>query len=914
MQTLIRLLLLLAFPVLLTVCSADPKILISVKVQALPAGIESLYVAADLDGFHAETQISGNLDSFAFYLPEGALGRMTLELQGLGPDGCSTAIGHAAAADTRPGSTVELSVAMKELTTKLCPVRIKRQADPTDQSSLVISAPAGIHCGDICTAFFPLDTTIDLEATPRLGTLFQRWTGAPSCDTASRCRVVVTQALELAAQFNDNLVTVEPSDSGRVVSEPPGIDCPGTCSARFAADTQVVLTAKPAIPGKVGLWGDPCQGYTTCRLKVRGPVAPSVRFVDNSLSIGSMNGANLSIVSSPPGINCGATCSGVFPIGTVVTLTADSKNGAFINWSAPCTSGPTCKLVLDQPTKLRVIKAAAPACARGTLCLESPRPFAGIYNAVWTHSPGNAWLVGNSGLIGHWSQDHVDPVPSGTSSQLNAVHGSDPTNVWVVGNDGNVLRYDGQSWQKVPTGNTNSYRGVWAFSRTNVWVVGTGSALHWDGTQLQTISDLLLADCTQILGISPSEIWALGGSGKVVRSDGTSAQLVTTSVPAGKTVSGLAGTGPADLWIGDSAGGVNHYDGTSWQRSTLSSTAISGLQALSDGDLWVALQIATSNGQGLGRFDGQSFTQVPATTDRIRALSASAPDNLWIVDFYGKVFHWDGHALLELSSKLTASNFTAISGSSASHVMVFGPYDSTFRFDGSHWTPAPSLPFESPSSALVVSAADAWAVDSSVKGAVARFDGTKWQLHFIPGATNESFRAVGGSSSDDIWLGGQQTDYHFDGAAWTAVPASGGALGFWTHPADKTVWAISSAYLRKWTGTAWQQYSLPFMQPTSIWGSSASDIWVGGANGKIARFNGTSVVSHPSFTANTITSLWGTRADSVLAAVDNTAFRFDGTSWSRLSSPTSYSPRASWGAGGKVYLVGDNGLLVSYEE
>lgn len=914
MQTLIRLLLLLVFPVLLTGCSADPKILISVKVQDLPAGIESLYVAADLDGFHAETQISGNLDSFAFYLPEGALGRMTLELQGLGPDGCSTAIGHAAAADTRPGSTVELSVVMKELPTKLCPVRIKRQADPADKSSLVISAPAGIHCGDICTAFFPLATTIDLEATPRLVTLFQGWTGAPSCDTASRCRVVVTQALELAAQFSDNVITVEPGDSGRVVSEPPGIDCPGTCSARFAADTPVVLTAKPAIPGKIGQWEGPCQGYTICRLKVRGAVAPSVRFVDNSLSIGSMTSADLRIVSSPPGITCGATCSGVFPIGTVVTLTAEGNNGSFINWSAPCTVGPTCKLVLNQPTRLRVIKPTPLVCTRGTLCQESPRHSTNQYTAIWTSSPGNAWLVGYGGTIGHWNQDHDDPVQSGTSSQLNAVHGSDPANVWAVGNNGTVLRYDGQSWQQVPTGNTNSYRGVWAFSRTDVWVVGTGSALHWDGTQLQTISDPLLADCAQILEISPSEIWALGGSGKVVRFDGTSSQLVTTSVPAGKTVSGLAGTGSANIWIGDSAGGVNHYDGTSWQRLTLSSTAISGLQALSNDDLWVALQIATPNGQGLGRFDGQSFTLFPPSTERILALSASAPDNLWILDFDRRVFHWDGQALLELTSNLTESNLTAISGSSASHAMVFGPYDDSFRFDGSHWTRAPSLPLEHPLSALVVSATDAWAVGSTVKGVVARFDGTKWQLYFVPGATTEIFGAVGGSSSSDIWLGGQQTDYHFDGVAWTAVPAGGGALGFWSNPADKTVWSINGTYLRKWTGTAWQQYSLPFTAPTSIWGASASDIWVGGKDGKIARFNGTSAVLHPAFTASSITGIWGTRADSVLAAVNNTAFRFDGTSWSQLSSPSSRYVRALWGAGGKVYLAGDNGLLLSYEE
>jgi hypothetical protein len=59
------------------------------------------------------------------------------------------------------------------------------------------------------------------------------------------------------------------------------------------------------------------------------------------------------VTSSPAGIDCGATCTGSFPAGTQVTLTARPPTGGFLpqmifaGWSGPCTGLGPCVVTMD---------------------------------------------------------------------------------------------------------------------------------------------------------------------------------------------------------------------------------------------------------------------------------------------------------------------------------------------------------------------------------------------------------------------------------------------------------------------------------------------------------------------------------------------------------------------------------------
>jgi len=60
-------------------------------------------------------------------------------------------------------------------------------------------------------------------------------------------------------------LSVNISGPGRVISIPPGIDCPAsTCLANFPRDTSVTLAASPTADGQFMSWSGDCAGAMGC--------------------------------------------------------------------------------------------------------------------------------------------------------------------------------------------------------------------------------------------------------------------------------------------------------------------------------------------------------------------------------------------------------------------------------------------------------------------------------------------------------------------------------------------------------------------------------------------------------------------------------------------------------------------------
>lgn len=126
-------------------------------------------------------------------------------------------------------------------------------------SGSVFSTPPGIDCGADCSESFTIDTEVDLSATPDDDSLFSGWSGDDDCEDGS---VTMTEDVSCQAQFDlmthQLTVVVSGSGSGRVTSDPPGIDCGLDCEEVYPAYTEVALSAT-AQPGSLfGAWsGDP---------------------------------------------------------------------------------------------------------------------------------------------------------------------------------------------------------------------------------------------------------------------------------------------------------------------------------------------------------------------------------------------------------------------------------------------------------------------------------------------------------------------------------------------------------------------------------------------------------------------------------------------------------------------------------
>jgi phospholipase C len=155
----------------------------------------------------------------------------------------------------------------------------------------ITSSPAGINCPSTCSATYNTGTQIVLTETPGAGSGFTGWGGACS-GTASTCTIMLNANQSASASFGQQSgnITLTVTDTatapaqGTVTSSPAGITCPGTCSATFAANTQVTLTETPGAPSTFSMFagwsGGGCTGTAaTCALTLTANQTVTATFI-----------------------------------------------------------------------------------------------------------------------------------------------------------------------------------------------------------------------------------------------------------------------------------------------------------------------------------------------------------------------------------------------------------------------------------------------------------------------------------------------------------------------------------------------------------------------------------------------------------------------------------------------------------
>jgi phospholipase C len=224
---------------------------------------------------------------------------------------------------------------------------------PTSATGTVTSSPAGISCPGTCSASFASNTQVTLTAKPASNEFFGGWSGG-GCSGTSTCAVTLTATTSVAASFNaGDSVTVAVTGTGTVTSSPAGINCPGTCSAGFAPNSQVTLTETPATGEYFGGWsGGGCSGASTCAITLTAATNVTAAFTGGDALTVALTGTG-TVISSPAGINCPTTCSANFAPGTQVSLSETPASGQYFGgWSGGCSGAGACAVTVSAATNV----------------------------------------------------------------------------------------------------------------------------------------------------------------------------------------------------------------------------------------------------------------------------------------------------------------------------------------------------------------------------------------------------------------------------------------------------------------------------------------------------------------------------------------------------------------------------------
>lgn len=221
----------------------------------------------------------------------------------------------------------------------------------------------GIDCGADCSESYAPGTFVTLSAAPAFGSIFAGWSGACSGD-ALQCDVTVNATTSATASFArvQSVVThrltmvTSGGGSGKVVSNPPGIDCGSDCMEDYLVGEYVELYAQANEGSVFAGWSGACSGDSTvCEVTMNTALnavatfAPEGGATTHTLTVTkSGNGAG-SVTSSPGGISCSSTCSAAYVDGVQVSLFAVPNSGSvFTGWSGACSGTGACNVTMTQ--------------------------------------------------------------------------------------------------------------------------------------------------------------------------------------------------------------------------------------------------------------------------------------------------------------------------------------------------------------------------------------------------------------------------------------------------------------------------------------------------------------------------------------------------------------------------------------
>jgi hypothetical protein len=479
-------------------------------------------------------------------------------------------------------------------------------------------------------------------------------------------------------------------------------------------------------------------------------------------------------------------------------------------------------------------------------------------SALWGCGPKDIWAVG--GIATHWDGTTWTgvTVPSDaiiTDGGFRAVWGSACNDVWAgslsdASGMGAIYHYDGSVWTKVETRPAQQLAGV---GKSDVWSLAQGRLFHSNGVDPGT---LVSEGIVSLFPAGPDQVGIMNDARQISL---LGAGGLTMAIPAAAPdLTGTArGWAADDLWALGASGTADHWNGTAWSSPlpawSLGRGDATRVTGGGPNDLWAAV------GGALWRGDGTSWhveLQAADVGGQIADLWAPGPDEVWVLGGDNLVHRLVAGAwstLNPLAGDGTMPRLRAISGTSSNDVWILRGTNNLLHWDGSGWVSRDVLLYfgggvNAVAAIWAAAPNDVWAVGDGIS-------------HFLNGAWvappqfPSSVTGIGGPYLAVSGTG--PNDVHFLLASGYVVAATAGTLveelnAAGSHPLALTaavptgVWAMFddaafgvSRLFRLGgnpdAGTSWTAGPVAPTGLAALWSAPDGTLWAAGAGGSLLR-------------------------------------------------------------------------------
>jgi hypothetical protein len=233
-------------------------------------------------------------------------------------------------------------------------------------------------------------------------------------------------------------------------------------------------------------------------------------------------------------------------------------------------------------------------------------------------------------------------VASPTSNDLFSVFGIDAQAVWACGTNGTVLKFEGSGWimESVPAGMEEDLLDIFFINSGRGWSVGSNTMLSYENGSWSTLLSFTKKELHSLYIFDEWTGWVGDGDGFVYRFDGDT--IIEYDVLDTVPVTDILGITPSDVWA-SCGNSIFHYDGTFWGRDTtfpgkqINAIASFGtsIQAVGtgifvyDGTSWKELELPVSVGAAYGLFLSSEESGIICGETQGRGFAFSFADTLW---------------------------------------------------------------------------------------------------------------------------------------------------------------------------------------------------------------------------------------------------------------------------------------------